>query len=770
MRRKRLQKMLGVIDMSNLFSNLRQKIRKMNYDLVIQFAAPYVLILLVLVILSTTITSVVFDSTLEQSMDYSMLCLNASMDRIDDSMASVHALHDILTNYSPLVKAINSPGMNSSTISNLINLETALLDYDDSLNILHNCAVYSYHNGVTVTAERIILNTEQMYEALLAHGDMRYEQWRETILASRRRSSYFAADTVYPSDPDAIRSIVYTMPFIDLTSGKITGQAIYYLSEQEILSLISDAFEEDGVFAQLLWEDQLLTHIGEGMENAAAVKGSIADGYQKLSVDGEEYYAAYVDSEQLGLRLLIALPESMLYAQCREQLRLLYLCRNILIVFTVAIAAFTIFRNHRPLVGISEHIDGHDDLGLSGVELAVRTMKNDRANLNQAMENQKQQLQEALFRQLVYGISGDEAQMEVQLEYVDVKIGGEEFKARAMYLLMEENGGEIATENLRSVENHRILISNLLQAYSERFIPLLLENRNQIAILYMVDDETDLTPVSELYSQIELETGIHVNFYVGGCFTQLRHAQRSFTEARRLMQSDTLQKERFIAVSDGRNSMNVFDYTAADEERLLNLIEKNAADEIDALLERIYHNNFVRQTLTASMCEMLYYRLLSTIVQHECALPPVDQDLISPRGDCQPASFFAAYRQYIAQLCERVERSQKETRRQLDEDILAFVNENITNNQLSIRMLAMHYGRSESYLSMRFKERVGMTFSAYVEQMRIQLASKMLAESGSSITEISERVGYSSSSAFGRAYKRVMGCTPSEYQTRLADQ
>ena len=85
-------------------------------------------------------------------------------------------------------------------------------------------------------------------------------------------------------------------------------------------------------------------------------------------------------------------------------------------------------------------------------------------------------------------------------------------------------------------------------------------------------------------------------------------------------------------------------------------------------------------------------------------------------------------------------------------------------------MLAMHYGRSESYLSMRFKEKVGMTFSAYVEQMRIQLASRMLAESGSSITEISERVGYSSSSAFGRAYKRVMGCTPSEYQTRLADQ
>ena len=126
---------------------------------------------------------------------------------------------------------------------------------------------------------------------------------------------------------------------------------------------------------------------------------------------------------------------------------------------------------------------------------------------------------------------------------------------------------------------------------------------------------------------------------------------------------------------------------------------------------------------------------------------------------------------FAAACCEGdVQPLLEETRQQLDEDILAFVNENITNNQLSIRMLAMHYGRSESYLSMRFKEQVGMTFSAYVEQMRIQLASKMLAESGSSITEISGRVGYSSSSAFGRAYKRVMGCTPSEYQATLGGE
>lgn len=414
---------------------------------------------------------------------------------------------------------------------------------------------------------------------------------------------------------------------------------IYYLNVQEILTPLSDAFEDEGVIVQLLCGDQLLTHSGGAdIENVVMLNAPTAKVFEKLMIDGEEYYTACLDSVKFGLRLLISIPGSTLYAQCRERLRMPYMWRSVLIVLTVAIAAWTIFRNRRALMGISVHIEASDNLNLNGVEHTMRTMRTDRAHLSRMMEEQKQQLQEALFRQLIYGISGNETQMEIQLEYVGVKIGGENFKARALYLLMEEDSEEIAPENLRSVENHRIMISDLLQAYGDHFIPLLLENRNQIAILYMTEDDSDVMPISELYNQIKLKVGIRVNFYLGGCFTQLRHAQRSFAEARRLMQSDTLQKERFIAVNDSRTSMNVFNYTTADEEKLLNLIEKNAADEIDMLLDRIYHNNFVKQSLTASMCE-----------------------------------------------------------------------------------------------------------------------------NGGNITEISERVGYNSPSAFGRAYKRVMGFTPSEY-------
>lgn len=78
-------------------------------------------------------------------------------------------------------------------------------------------------------------------------------------------------------------------------------------------------------------------------------------------------------------------------------------------------------------------------------------------------------------------------------------------------------------------------------------------------------------------------------------------------------------------------------------------------------------------------------------------------------------------------------------------------------------MLAMQYGRSESYVSSRLKGILGQSFSTYLEKLRVQEANHLLQETGLTISEISSRIGYNSPSAFGRAYKRVMGLTPTDY-------
>lgn len=63
-----------------------------------------------------------------------------------------------------------------------------------------------------------------------------------------------------------------------------------------------------------------------------------------------------------------------------------------------------------------------------------------------------------------------------------------------------------------------------------------------------------------------------------------------------------------------------------------------------------------------------------------------------------------------------------------------------------------------------FKAVYGMPIHSYVIDYRIQTAANLLQQTGLSIAEISEKVGYSNQSKFTESFKRRMGCTPIAYR------
>jgi AraC-like DNA-binding protein len=51
----------------------------------------------------------------------------------------------------------------------------------------------------------------------------------------------------------------------------------------------------------------------------------------------------------------------------------------------------------------------------------------------------------------------------------------------------------------------------------------------------------------------------------------------------------------------------------------------------------------------------------------------------------------------------------------------------------------------------------------YLTRWRMLVASDRLENSDDSISVIASSLGYESESAFGKAFKRVMGCSPKQY-------
>lgn len=93
-----------------------------------------------------------------------------------------------------------------------------------------------------------------------------------------------------------------------------------------------------------------------------------------------------------------------------------------------------------------------------------------------------------------------------------------------------------------------------------------------------------------------------------------------------------------------------------------------------------------------------------------------------------------------------------------------YIGENYSDANLSLEQVSSHVGVSKSYFCSLFHKFEGMTFKAYLMELRMRHARRLLAFSEKKIYEISCEVGCSDSAYFNRMFKRVTGMTPLQYR------
>ncbi len=96
-------------------------------------------------------------------------------------------------------------------------------------------------------------------------------------------------------------------------------------------------------------------------------------------------------------------------------------------------------------------------------------------------------------------------------------------------------------------------------------------------------------------------------------------------------------------------------------------------------------------------------------------------------------------------------------------EITAFINDNF-NQDITLKSISEKFFISQYYLSRIFKTNTGFMFSEYLNGVRVKEAQTLLKNTNKSVTEISEMVGYNSSTHFGRIFKSVTGISPLSYR------
>lgn len=95
--------------------------------------------------------------------------------------------------------------------------------------------------------------------------------------------------------------------------------------------------------------------------------------------------------------------------------------------------------------------------------------------------------------------------------------------------------------------------------------------------------------------------------------------------------------------------------------------------------------------------------------------------------------------------------------------IVSYCMSNYAEN-LSLAILEEKLHLNRYYISHLFSKKLHLRFNDYINSLRISEACRYLLNSDSSITEISEQVGFNTQRTFNRAFIKAMGITPGEYR------
>jgi len=102
--------------------------------------------------------------------------------------------------------------------------------------------------------------------------------------------------------------------------------------------------------------------------------------------------------------------------------------------------------------------------------------------------------------------------------------------------------------------------------------------------------------------------------------------------------------------------------------------------------------------------------------------------------------------------------------------VLKFIATNYTNPELDLEGVVAATGTNRTKVNDVLKSELGMTFTSYLNKLRLTEAARLLTEkSDTTVAEIAYSVGYANVSYFNKLFKEEYGCTPKAFRT-LADQ
>lgn len=236
---------------------------------------------------------------------------------------------------------------------------------------------------------------------------------------------------------------------------------------------------------------------------------------------------------------------------------------------------------------------------------------------------------------------------------------------------------------------------------------------------------------------------------------------------RQLMDMDSLpfsdEQNHVCTVADPMEMPNL-PVTMTD---LMTLYTSITSGNREMALNRLHsYSKALKETANIPYKRPVYELILSMLsyirLEHPQTLQDVHIPAYQPNG-----SLYHQLAEIIEVFSNRISESLKTDKDAFTEELFQYIDTHYTDCELCITSLKTHFKCSETTIRKAFKSVTDVPISRYIEQKRMALANKLLAQNQKSIAEIAAECGFALPQSFYRAYKRVYGYAPTMQKDKI---
>lgn len=567
------------------------------------------------------------------------------------------------------------------------------------------------------------------------------------------------------------QGIYYGIPSSRLMSGKIA--TVFFRIEPDWLEdRFSFLKDYDGYSLFVLNDDSaeacLYTHDDLGLAENLPSEWLTRQGTWS---SGSNLVLHLAGSDVLGLSYLLVLPEQQAMQQLNALRNQTFLLIFAAVVLGTAVSLYFSVRRGRPVNEIARALqaaDGAVNTDLNLISGAVSRLVQDNAHLLQEQAADRPALQTAFYHNLLKSNFVSRPEMEYMAQRAGIELTDKTYCAAVLRLFP---GVDIDAIDGQTVEDAKVL-QQAISAYVDELCVRPVHNykRNTLQTLYIFeiqDQEKLLGVLYRVAAWLHEQYHVEAHWGVGTPCDDLMQFWKSAEEASAaLRDADGGTAVQVYTSQLGARDGYYFPYVA--EERLTQSLRAGDAKAMEDVLSLLQTENFVRRSLNRSRMRQLNRRIVEilsaqtdVVVEENADLMALNELAFDYKGDCEP--YFEHLNTLCQALCSEVTQQKNARRSENVKAIEEYIRKNYHNPNLGLAMVSAEFNLSEGYLSAIFKKETGTNFAEYLEQLRVKAACVLLQD-GCKVSDLPERLGYNSIQSFRRAFKRVMGVSPSEYR------